>query len=210
MDLNEYLVTYGCAGELGRFRSTAPLELRRGDRVVVRTPRGLELGDVLCLSTPRHARALEHAVIGELLRQATAEDESIAAGAAERAQRLFEDGRRLTAEQNLPLEILDVEVLLDAHHVTLYFVRLAPCDERPLVRALSKKYEAMVAMHDLALPAGASACGRPDCKNDGGGCTTCSTGGGCSTCGKTMSKDVQEYFAGLRKKMEEQRRVSLA
>jgi cell fate regulator YaaT (PSP1 superfamily) len=209
MMTNEYLVSHGSSGELGRFQTAEPLELRRGDRVVVRTPRGLELGEVLCPSTPRHTRAMVDAAVGELLRRAGAEDETIAAGVVERAQQLFEDSRRLTAELGLPLEVVDVEVLLDGHHVTIYFVRLKPCDERPLVRALSKKYEALVALHDLALPAGASACGRPDCKNDGGGCTSCGTGGGCSTCGKSTGKDVQEYFAGLRRKMED-RRVPLA
>jgi hypothetical protein len=148
--------------------------------------------------------------VGELLRTATLEDEQIAAGLFHRTQQLFDDGRRLTAELKLPLEIFDVEVSLDGHQVTLFYVRWQECDERPLVRALSQKYEALVALHDLGLPVGATGCGRPDCGQQAGGCTTCSTGGGCSTCGKTMGTDVREYFAGLRQKMEERRRVSLA
>ncbi|MBY0525134.1 MAG: hypothetical protein K2R98_17140 [Gemmataceae bacterium] len=208
--MNEYLVSHGCAGELARFSADESLRCRRGDRVVVRTSRGLEVGEVLCPCTPRHVRALEDTFVGELLRVATAEDEQIVSGIRDRAQRLFEDGRRLSEEMGLALEILDVEVSLDGHLVTLYFLRYADCDERPLVATLSKKYETMVALRDLALPAGASGCGQPNCSSDKeGGCTSCGTGGGCSSCGKSMGKDVQEYFAGLRKKMDANQRTSL-
>lgn len=210
MTTTEYLVTHGCTGEFARFRAVEPGEFRRGDRVVVRSARGLELGEVLCPSTARHAGALPDAFGGELLRRASAEDEQIAAGMREQAQRLFDDGRRLAVELNLPLEILDVEILLDGHQVVLYHVCWQECDERPLVSALSKKYEALVALRDLALPAGAAGCGLPNCSNkDGKGCSSCGTGG-CSTCGsKTMAKDVQDYFAGLRQQMDERRRTSL-
>ncbi len=207
MDETEYLVSHGNDGAFGRFRAVAPLACRRGDRVVLRTPRGLEIGAVLCPATPRHAQLLDGPPAGELLRRTTPEDEQIAAGLRERTQQLFQDARRLAGELGLPLEVLDVDVTLDGHQVTLFYLRWAEADERPLVSALSKKYEAMVALRDLALPAGASACGKPDCGN--GGCSTCGSGG-CSTCGKTLGKEVQEYFAGLRQKMDARQRVPLA
>lgn len=208
MTAAEYLVGHGSAGEVGRFRADGPIPCQRGDRVVIRTSRGLELGTVLCEATPLHARVLEPTAVGELLRHATVEDEEIARGTHERARRLFEDARGLAGQLGLPLEVLDVEVLLDGHQVALYYLRWADCDERPLVQALSRKYETMVALHDLALPQGASACGRSDC-GSGGGCSSCSTGG-CSSCGKTTGKDLQDYFAGLRQKMETTQRISLA
>ncbi len=207
MDLREYLVSHGSAGDFGRFRAVDELPHCRGERVVLRTQRGVEIGAVLCAATSAHARMLDETFVGELLRAASEEDERIVAGVRAREQRLFEDARTLAAELKLPLQILDVEVLLDGHQVTLYYLREADCDERPLVSALSKKYEALVAMRDLALPAGASACGKPDCGS--GGCTSCGTGGGCSSCGKTLGKEVKEYFAGLRQQMET-RRVPLA
>ena len=218
MDPTEYLVSYGHAGEMGRFRSASPLDCRRGDRVVIRTPNGLEIGVVLCHATSGHARLLENSFVGELLRRAAAEDEQIARGIRARARRLFEDARALSLQLELPLEIVDLEIQLDGHHVTLYYLHWAECDERPLVSALSKKYEVLVALRDLTLPLGASACGRPDCGNgkmgEGGkgegGCTTCTSGGCATGCGsKAMTKEVQEYFAGLRHKMEQRDRVSL-
>ena len=52
---HEYLLSYGTAGDFGRFRPTRPLTCRRGDRAVVRSARGLELGVVLCEAQPGHA-----------------------------------------------------------------------------------------------------------------------------------------------------------
>ena len=44
VDHLEYLLSYGLAGDFGRFRAARPLSCRRGDRAVVRTHRGLEIG----------------------------------------------------------------------------------------------------------------------------------------------------------------------
>ena len=71
MNGTEYLISHGSAGAFGRFRSEEPLDCVRGDSVVVRTERGLERGVVLCAATSRHARLLDDAPVGELLRRAT-------------------------------------------------------------------------------------------------------------------------------------------
>lgn len=208
----EYLVSHGNAGTIGRFAAEQSLSCEHGDRVIVRTANGLENGVVLCAASAWHAAMLENAEPGELLRLTTPEDDTIAQGVRARAEQLFSDARTLAGALGLPLEILDVEITLDGHRVTLYYLRGGAGDERPLVSTLSKKYEVMVALRDLALPAGASACGKPDCGNQSGaGCTTCASGGGCATgCGsKTLARDVQEYFAGLRQKMEDSHRVPL-
>jgi cell fate regulator YaaT (PSP1 superfamily) len=199
-----YLVNHSLAGELGVFEAPASLACRRGDRVVIRKVGGLEIGVVKCPATERHQRMLDGPEVGELLRIATAEDEAIVSGTSLRAQKIFDDGRRLVEQLALPLDLLDVEVSLDAQQVTIYFVRWAECDERPLVAALSKKYEALVALRDLALPAGSSGCGKTNCGSGSGGCTSCGTGGGCATgCGtKGKAREVTEYFKGLRQKMD--------
>jgi cell fate regulator YaaT (PSP1 superfamily) len=207
MTWREYLVRHGSAGDVGRFQATA--DFCPGDRVVVRGRRGLEIGSVLCAARPLHQRLIEGA--GELVRLATADDEQIARGIAARSQQLFEEGRRLAADLALPLELLDVDITLDGHQVTLFYLSWQACDPRPLVSALSKKYEVLVAGRDLALPAGATACGRPDCGQPSGqGCTNC-TSGGCSTgCGSpARAREVQQFFASLRQKMEDHHRLPL-
>jgi hypothetical protein len=146
-----------------------------------------------------------------VLRLASAEDDAIRAGTAGRAEQIFEESRRLSAEMGVGIDILDVDVSLDGQRVELYFVRWGEGDERPLVAALSRRYESMVALRDLALPAGTSGCGKPGCGSGSGGCASCGTGGGCSTgCGsKAQAREVSDYFLGLRRRMEAQHRTPL-
>ncbi len=220
MDLREFLLSYGTTGEFGRFRPARPMLCRRGDRAVVRSHRGLELGKVLCEATPGHARYLPNTSVGQLLRLATAQDEQALRQMQERGQRLFEDARRLKLEFQLPLELLDVEVLLDGRQAVIHHVRWADCDVRPFVSAISRAYEVQVALHDLGRSeaaeeheeeAGEHGCGRPDCGRapGGGGCSTCGTGGGCSSCGTGAPKDMKAYFATLREQMMARDRTPL-
>lgn len=178
----EYLVGHGTAGDFGRFRTGAALDCRRGDRVVVQTHRGLELGTVLCDARPGHAQFLPNSSVGRLLRRATAEDEATAREREARGREFFEDSRRRVAELGLPLEVLDAELLLDGRQAILHYLRWAECDERPLVSSLCKEYGFFVALHNLQMPAEApeehAGCGAENC-----GQGDCGSHGGCSTCG---------------------------
>lgn len=214
MDAQEYLVSFGLTGEFGRFRAAVPLVLRRGERVVVRGPRGVEIARVLRESTPRHARFLPNTTVGQLLRRAGDADEDADSERRVRGRQLFERGRLLAAELSLPLELLDVEVLLDGEHAVLHLLRWDDADVRPFVSTLSREFELHVALADLSRPTEAAdheeaGCGRPDCgRQEGGGCGTCGSDGGCGTCGSAKPQDMTLYFAQLREQME-QRRTTL-
>ena len=58
METPEYLISYGNAVDFGRFQCDQPLQLRRGDRAIVQSQRGLEIGAVLCQARPGHTRLL--------------------------------------------------------------------------------------------------------------------------------------------------------
>ena len=94
----EYLLSYGKAGDFGRFRSDAPLPCRRGSRVVVRSHRGQELGQVMRAATDQHASLLADKFVGQILRLATAGDLELAERMQRKSQSLFEDARAITAE----------------------------------------------------------------------------------------------------------------
>ena len=216
MNTQEYLVSHGCAGDFGRFREVTPLECRRGDRVVVRSQRGLEMGTVLCDATEGHGQLLARTFLGELLRHANADDQTTAERLALRTQQFFEDARRLAAESNLPVELLDAEILLDGRHALVHHLRWADFNAGLFVHELSRRHDCEVTLYDLAMPTetpSEGGCGRPDCgKTSGaGGCTTCGTGGGCgSGCGSAaQAKELQTYFASLRREMDERHRLPL-
>jgi cell fate regulator YaaT (PSP1 superfamily) len=206
----EYLVSYGTSGEFARFRSTPPAEFRRGDRVVVRTSQGLELGVVMCPAQPEHAPFLSRTALGELLRPLTERDERQAEQVERLGQRVFDDAQGLVRELELPLEILDIEVLLEGQQAIVHHLRQIDCDYRGLVSALSKKYDLHIRMNNLALPKEETiGCGLPNCGQLTGGCQSCGSGG-CSTCGKGVKKEeVAAHLLNLRQLMEQRNRTSL-
>jgi cell fate regulator YaaT (PSP1 superfamily) len=201
VDVVEYLVGYGQRGDFGRFRPVRPLGCRRGDRVVIRTPRGLEVGEVLREATERHARFLPNTSVGALLRPAEDEDERQQEEMRRRAGRLYERGRELAAELALPLELLDAEVLLDGAAAVLHQLRWAECDVRPFVSTLSREFAVQLALAELAGPVPEK---HPGCGHCGPtGCGSCGSGGGCGSCGSASPEEVRAYFAGLRQQMEQ-------
>jgi hypothetical protein len=212
---SEYLVSHGKSGGFGRFRAVEPLVCQRGDRVVVRSARGFELGVVMCPATARHAHLLKDRSMGELLRRATSEDEQRAELLRQHSQCLFEDTRRSVSALSLPLEVLDAEILLDGRSAIIQHLRWADCDLEPLVQTLSHQHDLTLLMEDLALPGepeeSHGGCGQPNCgRAQGGACSSCGSDGGCSSCG-SGKVDLRAYFAHLRTKMEENpQRIPLA
>jgi len=214
MEAEEYLASYGLNGDFGRFRTAVPLHLRRGERVVVRGLRGLEIAEVLCPATPRHAHFLPNTSVGQLLRRLTPADEQKDCDMRLRAQQLFDRGGQLAAEMGLPLILLDVEVLLDGEHAILHQLRERDADIRPFVSTLSREFAMHITLVDLSHDRLGTAtdeegeiagCGRPDCgRRIDGGCSRCGSGG-CGSCGLAQSKDPKQYFAQLRQQMERQR-----
>jgi hypothetical protein len=205
---HEYLLAYGVLGDFGRFRSPRPLACGRGDRAVIRTARGLEIGTVLREAAAGHAHFLPNTTVGSLLRLSTADDEQSAARLQARTAGFCDEAGRTAGTLGLPLAVLDAEMLLDGEHAVLHFVRWQDCDIRPLVSSLSKQFALSVLVQDLThAPEEKHGCG--DCGH--GGCGHCGEGGcgSCGSCGSAKPAEVQAYFAGLREKMEQQNRVPL-
>lgn len=202
-----YLVQYGRCAYVGRF--TTDGAFARGDRVVVRTPRGVEIGSVLCDACDRFAGAIDPAAGGDLLRLADLDD---AASRDTQATALL----AAAAESSLPLTFLDAEVMLDGSAAVLHALPWEPCDADPLFAELSARFGMPVRMLDLSRTPVATdpptTCGKPDCGSGSG--SSCGTGGGCSTgsCSRGSVKSAGEltaYFADLRAKMEATGRTAL-
>lgn len=191
----EYLVTFGRAGHLGRF--AGPVSCRRGDRVVVRSTRGLEIG--VLLGPARHA--LPDPFVGEILRSASPDDERLAIESERRARELADRAGRIS-----PSIVLDAEVMLDGRGAVLHAIAGAQ-DFGPVLDQLAGEFGLIVRLYDLAaeqpVPHPAAdheeqfKCDKPDC-----GEGDCSSHGGCSTCSAGSKDEVMAYFADLREKME--------
>src|SRR5262245_57285810 len=109
----EYLLGYGVFGDFGRFQPSSPCRFERGERLVIRSRRGVEIGVVLRTCDSGHMKLLADQPVGKILRRATPDDERTAELTRRRGQQIFEDCRTFIPELDLPLEVLDAEVLLD-------------------------------------------------------------------------------------------------
>lgn len=210
---DQFIVSHGKSGVLGVFTSPVALPLRRGERVIVQTGRGIEIGTVLAPATLRQARLLGATSAGQLLRRATEEDDSRRAGLALLEQQLFDAARAGAETAALSLEILDVDLLFDGRQAFVQFVG-NDADTEKLARALEAQFRLTVRLENLVAPTQPEehehgGCDKPDCgRTAGGGCTTCSSGGGCSSCGSSKV-DLRPYFSHLRDRMESTSRIPL-
>jgi hypothetical protein len=180
----------------------------------------MEVGTVLAVASGEGPAALPDQPVGELIRVAVEDDERLATSVAESLASAFDAARQLAHALELPLDIIDSEVIPEPRTLILHYLGLSDFDPRPLVSSLSRRFDVTIELLDLTPPfakhvaneeAGneiCSACGRPDggC-GEGGGCTSCGSGGGCgSHCSaagaETFHQDWQAYFAELRSKME--------
>jgi hypothetical protein len=209
--MTTYLVQYGRSGFVGRFQADAGAQFARCDRVVIRGPRGVEIGTVLCVPSEPFA---EPAADGELLRAVSDADEALAIRLDALGPPLLSAADRT----GLPVAFVDIELTLDGTAI-LHGLPWAECDAAPVLTELATRFSVCVQLLDLSRSLATNdtpdhaGCGKPGCGSESGGCTACGTGG-CSTgsCsrGKVGSADeLTAYFSRLRQQMEAAGRTPL-
>jgi hypothetical protein len=172
-----YLVRVGVLGQVGRFRPVEATGFRRGTRVVCRTTRGVEIGQVL--APTQIPLAAEDLADGRILRPMTAEDELLWGHLERLASQSHEACQQWLKNEGIEALLIDVEPLLDGK--TLYFHFLS--DVSPKVQlhldSLVDIYEREVRQSKFAqlLEHGCGpGCGTESAKNG------CSSRGGCAVC----------------------------
>jgi len=158
------LVRYGRIPEVAKFLGEDRRE--RGEKVVVRTHRGLELATVLetLKSSPQD---LDSDFV--VVREATAEDQFEFTGLATRASDEFDAWARRIADWKLDLQLVDLEWTLDREKLILYVLN----DRGPECTRLA--IQAAAEGLGIVEVQPVSATGLVE-KESGGGCGTCGCG----------------------------------
>lgn len=166
-----YLVRVGRMGAIGRFQPVEPITLARGARVIVRTKRGLEGGEVLAPATSQ----VEDSCDGSLLRAMTVGDHLLEARLTKDQQQAFAACQDHLSRLGLGARLLDVEYLMDGRTLIFYFLGEIPDVAESIVRELALNYDAEAGMQQFGATL-EHGCG-PDCGTDRSqGCKTCATG----------------------------------
>ncbi|MFO0892541.1 MAG: regulatory iron-sulfur-containing complex subunit RicT [Isosphaeraceae bacterium] len=166
-----YVVRYGRVRLVTECEEPPGQVLARGDRVVIRSDRGLELAEVLCPASERTTRLLESPHRGEILRQATGED--LAQEAAQRLaqEQAFETCQQLIATRRLQMKLVDVEIILGRERIVFYYLAEKRVDFRELVKDLARALRTRIEMRQIGvrdeakLLADYGDCGKPVCCN---------------------------------------------
>jgi cell fate regulator YaaT (PSP1 superfamily) len=161
-------------GHIGRFASAEWIRFPRGARVVCRTSRGLEVGEVLAYACDRRGEP-----DGTLLRQVTVADELLLARLQRHQQQAFRACQQLLSERGLAAVLVDVEHLFDGRSLYFYFLGEPAAELNELTAELAERYSVAVQFQRFAETL-ATGCG-PDCGTERAGGGKCGDGG-CAGC----------------------------
>jgi cell fate regulator YaaT (PSP1 superfamily) len=166
-----FIVRHGVMRFLGEFHPAPLVVPRRGDRVIVQTERGTEMGEVLCPATPQMVAAIPDATHGELLRLATAEDHAKAAQLRSLREADYAAATRLIQQHHLPMQLVDVERLFGGERIIFYFLSENRVDFRELVKSMAREFHTRIELRQIGvrdeakLLADYGDCGKPVCCN---------------------------------------------
>ena len=169
--MGKYVVRYGAMRTLGVLSDRDNDRLQRGARIIARTDRGLESGEVLCGVTEEAQEQLQNAPQGQVLRTMTAEDHNEWVHIQAQTQQEFEICQRYVAELGLQMELVDVERVFGGERLIVYYLSDDRVDFRELVRKLASEFQTRIEMRQIGvrdeakLLADYGDCGKPVCCN---------------------------------------------
>jgi cell fate regulator YaaT (PSP1 superfamily) len=159
------MVRYGAVRRTGLFTHTLP-DLKMGQSCVVRTERGLEIGEVVVTRVPPGEGGERQ---GQILRQATPDDLAENAHILDNLSAKFKFCVEQIRRLNLPMKLVDVEHLFGGDKIIFYFVSDGRVDFRQLVKDLATEYQTRIELRQIGVRDEArllgdyERCGQPIC-----------------------------------------------
>ena len=149
----------------------AKQDFTRGNRVIARTARGMEQGEVLCEATPETVAKMSETASGTIQRLLSSQDLTEVQHMEQNAKLNFANCRRIIHELDLDMDLIDVEMVFGGERMVIYYVSEARIDFRDLVKRLATEFQTRVEMKQIGvrdeakLLADYGDCGKPVCCN---------------------------------------------
>jgi len=147
----KYVVRSGIMRALGVFSPGRDDSYGRGQQVIVRTDRGLEVGEVLTEATEHVLGSMTNPGYGQILRSMSADDLRDQARLHEQEAREFKVCEQLIAQEKLDMRLVDVEHLFGGERVVVFYLSENRVDFRELVRQLSAEFQTRVEMRQIGV-----------------------------------------------------------
>ncbi len=156
---------------LGVMTARNDASYRRSMEVVVRSDRGLEIGQVLCEAGDDALSHLDQPTVGSIVRLVSDDDvEGIDKIDSARSKKLEICQRHIDA-LNLDMKLIEVEQLFGGERMVVYYLSEERVDFRELVKALANEFSTRIEMRQIGvrdeakLLADYGDCGKPVCCN---------------------------------------------
>ena len=167
----DYIVRYGAMRFLGVFTAAGGTQHLRGTRVIARTDRGLEVGEVLCESDDEALAHLKEPAEGQILREMAPDDFNEIARIEEYLPKEIEICQGHIGKLELQMRLVDVEHIFGGERIVVYYLAESRVDFRELVRILAGEFQTRIEMRQIGvrdeakLLADFGDCGSPVCCN---------------------------------------------
>ena len=159
---------YGYMKQLAELPYDGKVQLGCGSKLVIRTPRGIELAEMLtttcanagCGKSVSRKQMLQYieasggkdfpfGVQGRVLRPATAQDLGDQARLDGRKQEIIRLAKGMIREMDLSMKLVDIEMLLGGERIIFHYTANQWVDFRDLVRRLASEYQTRIEMHQV-------------------------------------------------------------
>jgi cell fate regulator YaaT (PSP1 superfamily) len=147
----KYVVRYGVMRFLGVFSTSRGETFGRSARVIARTPRGQEAGEVLCEATEHAVANLRDPSQGQILRRMSAQDEIELRHIQTMERDEHEVCASRIAELQLDMRLVDLEHLFGGERVIVYYLSENRVDFRELVRQLASEFQTRIEMRQIGV-----------------------------------------------------------
>ena len=177
-----YLVRIGYQQEIMPVQAGTH-SLARGDQIICRTPRGIEMGEVLAATNPEY---IETSYASKYIRKSRPEDELLWRQLTSLSVIASTACQAFLSRQDIPDILLEVEPLFDGRTLYFHFLGTPSHATEQHVQELSDIYQKSVASSRFAalLEHGCGpGCGTKEKSGcgTGGGCAVCAIAGGCTS-----------------------------
>ena len=165
----KYIVHYGAMRLLGVFSYTEQI-FRHGHRVIVRTPRGQEVGIVRCEATPETVTKLDSGCVEDkIVRLMTDADEAEYQRLRHKEPDYLERCRQIVQEMGITMDLVRVERIFGGERIVIYYTADGRIDFRELVKVLAAEFQIRIEMRQISVRDGMKLysnigdCGREVC-----------------------------------------------
>lgn len=144
------------------------VSLKKGDRVIVETARGIECGEVAMDNRIVNDEEIVHP-LKMIIREATAEDLKTVEENRKKEKEAFDICLKKIANHGLEMHLVDVEYTFDNSKILFYFTADGRVDFRELVKDLASVFRTRIELRQIGVRdeskmlGGLGMCGRPFC-----------------------------------------------